>query len=117
MAFRNLFPVTTWCLGRMASASARRFYAWVFAFVFIPAVAMRIEAALHEGRILAMVNALSTLQIGTTSKSEALSKATVAQGDRFERRTVASELMTGPGRCLSNSRRNVQTSSCPMLSK
>jgi hypothetical protein len=74
MPFREPCSATTWCLGKLASRSARRIYVSVLAVMIVPALALRIEAALFERRAVATVRALSTLRVGVTSKAEAMAR-------------------------------------------
>jgi hypothetical protein len=43
-----------------------------FAVIIIPAVALRIQAAVFESHVLTMVHAMSNLRVGTSSKADAL---------------------------------------------
>jgi len=47
---------------RLTSRMAKRIYVWFFAVVLTAAIALRIEAAIYAGRIVSVVNALSTLR-------------------------------------------------------
>jgi hypothetical protein len=74
MTFRRVLPATTWFIRQLASRPVRRFYISVLAALLIPAVALRIEAAVFQFRVLKLMSELATLRIGATSKSEALSR-------------------------------------------
>ncbi|HET6175633.1 MAG TPA: hypothetical protein VFE61_01795 [Candidatus Sulfotelmatobacter sp.] len=74
MTFRNLFAVTTWLWRHLSSRLACRTYFWVLAIVLVPAIALRIEAAFFTLRVNRIMSGLSSLRIGETSKSEALSR-------------------------------------------
>ncbi len=74
MAFRELFPASASCMRQLASHPARRIYACVLAIVMIPALALRIEAALFERRAVAAVRALSTFRVGVSSKAEVMAR-------------------------------------------
>lgn len=74
MIFRERFPVGGWCLRKLASRPARYIYLCVLAIIIILAIAVRVEAALFERRAIATVRALSTLQVGVTSKTEVVTR-------------------------------------------
>ena len=74
MIFRERFPVCAWCLRSLASRSARYIYVCVLAIIIVPAVALRVEAALFERKVIATVRALSTLHVGVTSEAEAVAR-------------------------------------------
>ena len=57
---------------RFASQRAMRICLWFFAVVLTAAIALRVEAAIYARRIVSVVNALSTVRIGETSKAETL---------------------------------------------
>ena len=59
---------------RLASHRAKSIYLWFFAAVLTTAITLRIEAAIYARRIVSVVNALSTLRIGETSKADTLRK-------------------------------------------
>jgi hypothetical protein len=61
---------TVW--SKLVSHRARRMHLWCFAVVFTAAIALRVEAAIFASRIVSVVNTLSTLRLGETSKAEAL---------------------------------------------
>lgn len=63
---------TLW--NQLLSQRAKRVYLSCFVFVFASAVALRVEAAIYASRIVSVVNALSTLRVGETSKPETLSR-------------------------------------------
>lgn len=73
MTFGRVFPATAWFLRQLASRPVRRVFISVLAALLIPAVALRIEAAVFQSRVLKLMSELATLRIGATSKSEALS--------------------------------------------
>lgn len=58
----------------MKSRRAFRLYLWGFAIIVVPAIALRVQAVLFERRALSVVSAMSGLQVGTSSKAEALSR-------------------------------------------
>jgi hypothetical protein len=74
MNFSRTFPVTTWLWRRLTSRPARLIYLGVIIIVIISPVALRVEAALFERRVLKVVSALSSLRIGVTPKAEVLSR-------------------------------------------
>jgi hypothetical protein len=74
MSFRELFPATAWLWTKLASRLARRVYIWGLAIVIITAVAVRIQSALFETRVLTVVHALSTLRLGVSSKADTLAQ-------------------------------------------
>jgi hypothetical protein len=74
MSFRRLCPAFAWCLRKAASRPARYIYICVLAAVIVPAIMLRVEAALFEKRAIATARALSTLQVGVTSKAEAVAR-------------------------------------------
>lgn len=74
MGLREPSPSSVWCLRKLASRPARYIYLCVLAMVIVPAVALRVEAALFEKRAIATARALSTLRVGVTSKTEAVAR-------------------------------------------
>ena len=70
MVFRERFPVGAWRLRKLALRPARYVYLFVLAITIILAITVRVEAVLFERRAIATVRALSTLQVGVTSKTE-----------------------------------------------
>ncbi len=74
MSFSRTFPVTTWLWRRLTSRPARLLYLGVLVIVIVPAIALRVEAALFEGRVLKVMPVLSSLRIGVTPKAEVLSR-------------------------------------------
>jgi hypothetical protein len=74
MSFRNVFPVTLWLWRRLSSRWACRIYVFGLAIIVIPAVALRIQSVLFERRALKIMADLSSLRIGVTSKTDALSR-------------------------------------------
>jgi hypothetical protein len=74
MALRELFPASVWFLRKLASRPARFIYLCVLAIIIIPAVALRIEAALFEKRAIATARALSALHVGVTPTTEAVAR-------------------------------------------
>lgn len=74
MGIRELFPASVWCLRKIASRPARFIYLSVWVIVIIPAVALRVEAALFEQRAVATARALAALHVGVTSKTEAVAR-------------------------------------------
>lgn len=74
MVPRERLPATAWHLRKCGSRPARYVYACILAIVFVPAVMLRVEAALFEKRAIATARALSTLQVGVTPKAEALAR-------------------------------------------
>jgi len=74
MVFRERFPVGAWCLRKLASRPARYIYLCVLAITIILAITVRVEAAFFERRAIATVRALSTLQVGVTSKTEVVTR-------------------------------------------
>jgi hypothetical protein len=71
MSFHELFPATSWLWRKLGSRLARCVYILGLAIIIIPAVALRIQAAVFEARVLSMVHALSNLRIGASSKADA----------------------------------------------
>lgn len=74
MVFRERFPVSAWCLRKLASRPARYIYVCVLAITIILAITVRVEAALFERRAIATLRALSTMQVGVTSKTEVVTR-------------------------------------------
>jgi hypothetical protein len=74
MVLCESFPVCAWCLQKLVSRPARYIYVCIFAIIIVPAIALRIEAALFERRAIATVRALSTLRVGVTSEAEAVAR-------------------------------------------
>lgn len=63
---------TVW--NRLVSHRANRVCLWCLVFVVISAIALRVEAAIYARQIVSVVNALSTLRVGETSKVETLAR-------------------------------------------
>jgi hypothetical protein len=59
MRFRELFPATASLLRLLASGPARVVYILTASIVIIPAFTLRMDSALFERRVLAVVHALS----------------------------------------------------------
>jgi len=74
MRVRELFPATTWLWRQLVSRWACRIYLTVLAVIVIPAVALRVQAALFQRQAVEIASRLSTLRIGVTSKTETLSR-------------------------------------------
>jgi hypothetical protein len=74
MSFHDLFPATTWVWRKLRSRPARRLYISGIAVIVIPALALRIQAAMFEARVLTMVHALSNLRVGASSRADALTQ-------------------------------------------
>jgi hypothetical protein len=74
MRFHQLFRFCTWLSRRLISRSALRIYLCCVAIIILPAVAMRIQAILFGRQAAEITSQLSTLRIGITSKSEAISR-------------------------------------------
>ena len=74
MVLSERFPVATWCLRKLCSHPARYIYACGLVIVIVLAITLRVEAALFEQRAIATARALSTLQVGATSKTEAVAR-------------------------------------------
>jgi hypothetical protein len=74
MVLRERFPATTWCLRKLCSRPARYIYACGLVIVIVLAIMLRVEAALFEKRAIATARALSTLQVGVTSRTEAVAR-------------------------------------------
>ncbi len=95
---------------RLVSQRAKHVYLWCFAVVFTAAIALRVEAAIFASRIVSVVNALSTLRVGETSKAETLRRVPTLQpsntGPYGAPRCGADECFSGgvenglPGRML-----------------
>lgn len=81
MSFGRTFPVATWFWRRLWSRRALRLYLWGLAIIVISGIALRVEGALFEMRALSLVSALSSLQVGTSSKAEALSRIPSLRAD------------------------------------
>jgi hypothetical protein len=71
---RELFPASASCLRKLASRPARYIYLCVLTIIIVPAITLRVEAALFERRVIATVRALSTLKVGATSEAEAVAR-------------------------------------------
>jgi hypothetical protein len=71
---RELFSVTAWVWRQLASRWACRIYLSMLAVIVIPAVALRLQAVFFQRHVVEIASRRSTLQIGTTSKSETLSR-------------------------------------------
>ncbi len=69
-----MFPVTAWLWRRLTSRWAVRIYLCCVAIIIVLAMELRVEALLFERHVVEIASGLSTLRIGTTSKSEALSR-------------------------------------------
>lgn len=95
---RELFPVTAWVWRQLASRWACRIYLSMLAVIVIPAVALRLQAALFQRHVVEIASRRSTLQIGTTSKSETLSRIPGLTG-------ISSK--DGESKCLSAQRMSV----------
>jgi hypothetical protein len=74
MSFSRLFPAATWLWRRITSRPARLLYLGVLVMVIVPGIALRVEAALFERRVLKVMSVLSSLRIGVTPKAEVLSR-------------------------------------------
>ncbi len=74
MSFSRSFPAATWLWRRITSRPARLFYLGVLVIAAVPAIALRVEAALFEWRVHKVMSALSSLRIGATPKAEVLSR-------------------------------------------
>jgi len=74
MSFGEMFPVSAWCCRQLVSCTARRVYVSFLGTVILAAIALRIEAARFEKQASATVRALSTLQVGVSSKAEFLAR-------------------------------------------
>lgn len=74
MSFSRTLPFPTRLWRRLTSHRARLFYLGFLLIVIVPAIALRVEAALFERRVLKLMSALSSLRIGATAKPEALSR-------------------------------------------
>jgi hypothetical protein len=74
MSFHESFPATSWFWRKLCSRLARCAYILCLAVIIIPAVALRIQAAVFEAHVLTMVHALSKLRIGVSSKADALAQ-------------------------------------------
>lgn len=74
MVPRERLLATALCLRKCGSRPARYVYACVLAIVIVPAIMLRVEAALFEKRAIATARALSTLQVGVTPKTEAVAR-------------------------------------------
>ena len=74
MSIRRLFPIVAWMGRRLISRPARLLYLVILLVVVVPAIALRIEAAVFEWRVHKVMAGLSSLRVGTTTKAEALSK-------------------------------------------
>lgn len=70
MAFRKLFPATAWCLGRMASRRARRFYACAFALIFIWATFAFVQLRHSEAQAQKLIRAVEMLDVGNSSNAD-----------------------------------------------
>jgi hypothetical protein len=79
--FGRTFPAATWFWRPLWSRRALRLYLWGLAIIVLSGVALRVEAALFEMRALSLVSALSSLQVGTSSKAEALSRIPSLRSD------------------------------------
>jgi hypothetical protein len=77
MVLRERFPACAWCLRKFASRTARYISVCVLALIIVPAIALRVEAALFERKAIATVRALSTLKVGVTSEAEAVARMRV----------------------------------------
>ncbi len=71
MAFRKLFPATAWCLGRMASRRARRFYACAFALIFIWATFTFMQLRHSEAQAQRLLKAVEMLDVGSSGDADA----------------------------------------------
>jgi hypothetical protein len=69
-----MFPVTTWFWKQLTSRPARFLYIGILVIVGVPGIALRVEAALFQRRVLKVMSALSSLRIGVTPKAEVLSR-------------------------------------------
>jgi hypothetical protein len=65
---------STWCLRKLASRPAQYIYLCVLAIIIVPAITLRVEAALFERKVIATVRALSTLKVAATSEAEAVAR-------------------------------------------
>jgi hypothetical protein len=74
VTFHQLFPFSAWLWRRLISHWARRIYFCCVAIIIVPALALRVQAFLFERRAVEIASHLSTLRIGITSKSEAISR-------------------------------------------
>lgn len=60
--------------GRLRSRTAYRFYFWSFAILLVSGLVLRLEAVIYGRQITSAVTALSTLRVGETTKTDALSR-------------------------------------------
>jgi len=74
MSFSRPFSAATWLWRRITSRPALLLYLGVLIIVVVPGIALRVEAALFERRVLKVMSALSNLRIGVTPKDEVLSR-------------------------------------------
>lgn len=74
MRLRRSFPIAAWLWRRVTSRWAVRIYLCCVAIIIVLAIELRAEALLFERHAVEIASGLSTLRIGTTSKSEALSR-------------------------------------------
>jgi hypothetical protein len=69
-----MLPAIVWLLRKLGSRWACHIYVLMFSGIVFLAITLHIEAALFERRALNVASRLSTLQIGSTSESETLSR-------------------------------------------
>jgi hypothetical protein len=74
MALGERLSAGAWRLRKLASRAARYIYVFVLLIIIVPAIALRVESTLFERRAIATVRALSTLQVGVTSRTEAVAR-------------------------------------------
>lgn len=74
MELRETLPATSFWLRKLSSRTACRVYVGALALVFLPALALRIQAAYFQRRAVAVVSALSKLQVGVSSKADAIAQ-------------------------------------------
>jgi hypothetical protein len=74
MPFTPMLPVTAWLWRQLSSCPACLLYFGILVMVTVSGIALRIQAAVFERRVLTAMSGLSSLKIDTTSKAEALSQ-------------------------------------------
>jgi hypothetical protein len=74
VTFQGTFPATTWILKKLTGRFARWFYLSCLVIALVPAILLRIEAAVFANRTSRVMSALSELQVGISSKAEVLSR-------------------------------------------
>lgn len=89
MTFRKLFPATAWCLGRVSSRRALRFYTCAFALVLTWAAFTFVHLQYSEAQARKLLTALEMLDVGSSSDadvqriSKEFSQYEVASEDRY----------------------------------